>query len=222
MTQNPLLDFSGLPRFAEIKPEHVAPAIDELLAAGRSAIEAAQRAPATWEGFVAPLEDANERLSRAWGQVAHLHAVMDNAPMREAYNASLPKISQYWTELGQNQALFDKYKELERSARFASLRPARKRIVHNALRDFRLGGADLPPGKKQRYAEIQEELAKLSAKFSENVLDATNAFSILVDESRIAGIPDDVLHAAREAAEKEGRPGWKFTLHAPSYMPVMQ
>jgi oligopeptidase A len=220
---NPLLDFSGLPRFDEIKPEHVAPAIDQLLAAGRAAIEEAQRAPATWEAFVAPLEDANERLGRAWGQVAHLHAVMDNAPMREAYNASLPKISQYWTELGQNQALFEKYKELERSERFASLSPARKRIVHNALRDFRLGGAELPPGKKQRYAEIQEELAKLSARFSENVLDATNAFNLVIeDQKRLSGIPEDVLQAAREAAEKVGKPGWKFTLHAPSYMPVMQ
>ena len=177
---NPLLDFSGLPRFNEVKPEHVAPAIDELLTAGRAATEAATRAPATWEDFVAPLEDANERLGRAWGQVAHLHAVMDTPPLREAYNASLPKVSQYWTELGQNQALFDRYKELRRSPQFASLSPARKKIVENALRDFRLGGAELPLEKKQRYAQIQEELSKLSAKFSENVLDATNAFSIVV------------------------------------------
>jgi oligopeptidase A len=219
---NPLLDFSGLPRFNEVGPEHVAPAIDELLAAARAAVEAAQRAPATWEAFIAPLEDANERLSRAWGQVAHLHAVMDNPPLREAYNASLPKISQYWTELGQNQALFQKYKQLRASPRFASLSPARRKIVENALRDFRLGGADLPLEKKQRYAEIQEELARLSAKFSENVLDATNAFSIVVDGKRTAGIPEDVLHAAREAAQKDGKAGWKFTLHAPSYMPVMQ
>jgi oligopeptidase A len=219
---NPLLDFSGLPRFNEVRPEHVAPAIDELLAAARAAVEAALRAPATWEAFVAPLEDANERLSRAWGQVAHLHAVMDNPPLREAYNAALPRISQYWTELGQNQALFQKYRQLHAAPGFASLPAARRRIVENALRDFRLGGADLPLEKKQRYAEIQEELAKLSAKFSENVLDATNAFSIVVDGKRTAGIPEDVLHAAREAAEKDGKAGWKFTLHAPSYMPVMQ
>ncbi len=219
---NPLLDFSGLPCFDRIKPEYVGPAIDELLAAARAAVDAATRAPATWEAFVAPLEDANERLGRAWGQVAHLHAVMDNPPLREAYNASLPKISQYWTELGQNQELFRKYKELASSESFASLSPARKKIVENALRDFRLGGAELPPENKKIYAAIQEELARLSAKFSENVLDATNAFSIVVDESRISGVPEDVLHAAREAAEKEGKRGWKFTLHAPSYMPVMQ
>src|SRR5918999_903548 len=200
---NPLLDLSGLPRFSEIKPEHVAPAIDELLAAGRRAVENAMRAPATWDAFVAPLEDANERLGRAWGQVAHLHAVMDQPALREAYNANLPKVSQYWTELGQNLQLFQKYKELHRSPQFASLAPARRKIVENALRDFRLGGAELPLEKKQRYAEIQEELAKLAAKFSENVLDATNAFSILTeDANRLRGIPDDALAAAREAAQK--------------------
>ncbi len=225
---NPLLDFAGLPRFDEIKPEHVAPAIDRLLAAGRAAVEAATRARPTWDEFVAPLEDANERLGRAWGQVAHLHAVMDNPALREAYNAALPRVSQYWTELGQNLQLFQKYKELARSAEFAGLSPARQKIVDNALRDFRLGGAELPLEKKQRYAEIQEELAKLSAKFSENVLDATNAFSLIVEnQERLNGIPADVLQAARDAAMKDekqadGKPKWKFTLHMPSYLPVLQ
>ena len=176
----------------------------------------------TWEGFVAPLEDANERIGRAWGQVAHLHAVLDSPELREAYNANLPKLTQYWTELGQNQALFDKYKSLADSPEYPTLSTARRRIVDNALRDFRLGGAELPPGKKARFAAIQEELAQLGSRFSENLLDATKAFSIVVDETRIAGIPPDVLAAAREAAQKDGKPGWKFTLHAPSYMPVMQ
>jgi oligopeptidase A len=219
---NPLLDFTGLPRFAELKPEHVAPAIDALLAEGRTAIERALDAPVSWQSFIEPLEDANERIGRAWGQVAHLHAVMDSPALRDAYNANLPKITKYWTELGQNQRLFEKYRELASSPEFSSLSVARRKIVDNALRDFRLGGAELPPDKKARYAKVQEELAALSAKFSENVLDATNAFSIVVDEKRIAGIPDDVLHAARDAAEKERKPGWKFNLHAPSYVPVMQ
>ncbi len=219
---NPLLDFSGLPRFADIRPEHVAPAVDQLLREGREVIAAAASAPATWEAFVAPLEDANERIGRAWGQVSHLHAVLDTPPLREAYNANLPKITQYFTELGQNQQLFEKYKALKGSPAFGALSPARKRIVENALRDFRLGGAELPPAQKQRYAEVQEELARLSAKFSENVLDATNAFSVVVDETRLRGLPEDVLQAAREAAQKEGKEGWKFTLHAPSYLPVMQ
>ena len=220
--QNPLLDFSGLPRFNEIRAAHITPAVDSLLSEGRAAIALAEKAAPTWEAFVAPLEDANERIGRAWGQVAHLHAVMDSPELREAYNANLPKISQYFTELGQNEALFAKYKALRAAREFDPLGMARKRIVENALRDFRLGGAELPPEKKKRYAAIQEELSKPSAKFSENVLDATNAFSIVVDASRTAGIPADVLQAAREAAQKDGREGFKFTLHAPSYMPVMQ
>jgi oligopeptidase A len=219
---NPLLDFSGLPRFAEIKPAHVTPAMDQLLADGRATTAASLKANSTWDEFVAPLEDANERIGRAWGQVAHLHAVMDNPELREVYNANLPKLTQYWTELGQNEALFAKYKALHDSAEFARLSQARKKIVENALRDFRLGGAELPADKKPRYAAIQEELAGLSAKFSENLLDATNAFSIHVGKDQTAGIPDDVLQAAREAAEKDGKDGWKFTLHMPSYLPVMQ
>ena len=219
---NPLLDFSGLPRFGELKPEHVAPAVDALLAEGRATIERVLRAPETWDAFVAPLEDANERIGRAWGQVSHLHAVLDSPELREAYNANLPKLTQYWTELGQNQHLFEKYKALGASPDYVTLSSARRRIVDNALRDFRLGGAELAPEKKARYAEIQEELARLGSRFSENLLDATKAFSIVVDESRISGIPEDVLAAAREAAEREGKRGWKFTLHAPSYMPVMQ
>ena len=220
--QNPLLDFSGLPRFAELKPEHVSPAIDELLAEGRATIAAVAGAAPTWDAFVAPLEDANERIGRAWGQVAHLHAVLDSPALRDAYNANLPKLTQYWTELGQNQALFEKYKALAASAEFRSLSPARQRIIENAVRDFRLSGADLPAERKKRFAEIQEELSRLGAKFSENVLDATNAFAIVVGEERTAGIPGDVLQAAREAAQKEGKDGYKFTLHAPSYMPVLQ
>jgi len=219
---NPLLDFSGLPRFTDIKPEHVAPAVDQLLAEGREVIKNVSSVPATWDQFVSPLEDANERIGRAWGQVAHLHAVLDSPPLREAYNANLPKITQYFTELGQNQRLFEKYKELRASKEYETLSGARKRIVENALRDFRLGGAELPAAEKKRYAEIQEELARIAAKFSENVLDATNAYSVLVDKTRIAGLPEDVLQAAREAAQKDGKEGWKFTLHAPSYLPVMQ
>jgi oligopeptidase A len=219
---NPLVDFSGLPRFAEIKPDHVTPAVAQLLADGRATTEAAVRAEPTWDEFIAPLEDANERIGRAWGQVAHLHAVMDNPELREIYNANLPKITKYWTELGQNQQLFEKYKALKSSGEFLQLSSARKRIVENALRDFRLGGAELPPEKKKRFAEIQEELSKLGAKFSENLLDATNAFSLYATKEQVAGIPEDVLEAARESAQKDGKEGWKFTLHAPSYLPLMQ
>ena len=222
-TDNPLLDFSGLPRFSAIRPGHVGPAMDQLLADARTAVQAAEKAPATWQGFVRPLENATERLSRAWGQVEHLHGVMDSPELREVYNANLPKVTQFWTELGQNHRLFEKYRALKASAEFAQYAPARRKLVENALRDFRLGGAELPAELKPRYAAIQEELASIHAKFSENVLDATNAYSILIeDEKRLSGIPADELQAARELAQKDGKAGWKFNLQMPSYFPVMQ
>src|SRR5436305_15276073 len=128
---NPLVDFSGWPRFGELKPEHVAPAVDALLAEGRATIERALGAPVSWDSFVAPLEDANERIGRAWGQVAHLHAVLDSPELRDAYNANLPKITQFWTELGQNQHLFEKYKLLASSPEFGKLSKARQKIIEN-------------------------------------------------------------------------------------------
>jgi oligopeptidase A len=222
---NPLLDFSGLPLYGRVRPEHAAPAVDRLLAENRELVArlVAGDTPATWDDFVRPLEEANERLARAWSQIAHLHAVDDNPAIREAYNVNLPKVTQYWTELAQHAGLFAKYKALRASAAFERLEPAQRRIVENELRDFRLGGAELPAEKKLEFAAIQDELAALAAKFSENLLDATNAFSLVVeDRARLAGVPDDVVQAAAEAARKDGKSGWKLTLHAPSYLPVMQ
>jgi oligopeptidase A len=222
---NPLLDFTGLPRFAEIRPEHVAPAIEQLLAENRALIERllADSAPPSWQNFVVPMEDANERLSRAWGPVGHLNAVMNSPELREVYNAALPKITQYYAELGQNLALFDKFKALRNSAEFGGLSAARKKIVENELRDFRLGGAELPDDKKARYLEIQERLSELSSRFSDNLLDATNDYTLLIeDRDELSGLPEDVLQAAQEAAQAANKSGWLFTLKAPSYMPVMQ
>jgi oligopeptidase A len=222
---NPLLDFSALPRFSQIKPEHVIPAIDQLLAENKAlvdALAAAADAP-TWSIFVQPMEDANERLSRAWGPVSHLNSVMNSAELREAYNACLPKITQYYAEMSQNLALFAKFKALKVSVGYVLLNPAQKKIIDNELRGFRLGGAELPEDQKPRFLEIQEALARQSAKFEENLLDATNAFSLLItDAADLAGLPDDVIQAAHEAAARDGNSGWKFTLHAPSYMPIMQ
>jgi len=222
---NPMLDFSDLPRFADFRAEQVGPAVEELLSQARDAVARATSSgtPDSWDAFVAPVEDANERLGRAWNLVSHLHSVMDAPDLRAAYNDSLPKITQYWTELGQNEALFRKYRALHGSPEWQGLSAARRRVVENALRDFKLGGAALPEADKPRYAKIQEELAALSAKFSENLLDATNDYAIVIeDPARVAGIPEDALTAAREASEKDGKAGWKFTLHAPSYFPVMQ
>jgi oligopeptidase A len=222
---NPLLDQTGLPRFAEIRPEHVAPAIDHLLAENRALIarQLSEDVAPTWDDFVRPMEDANERLSRAWGPVGHLNAVMNSPELREAYNSTLPKITQYYAELGQNQALYEKYKALRASAAFESLSPARKQVIEHELRDFRLGGAELPQDKKTRYMQVQERLSELSSRFSDNLLDATNAFTLLVEQrGEVGGLPEDVLQAAREAAEAAGKTGWLFTLKAPSYLPVMQ
>src|SRR3990172_2738036 len=222
---NPLLDFSGLPRFEAFKPEYVPPAVDELLAANRALIEqlAADPSAPTWDNFVAPIAEAKEKLHRAWGQVGHLNAVMNSPELREAYNANLPKITQYYTELGQHPGLFGKFKRIDAAPDFARLSRAQRAIVEHELREFRLGGAELPAGKKARFLAIREQLSALSSRFSDNLLDATNAFAHYVaDEPGLAGIPADVVQTAREAAQQDGQPGWKFTLHAPSYLPVMQ
>jgi oligopeptidase A len=222
---NPLLDFAGLPRFADFKPEYVTPAVDALLAENRALIErlSADAGPVTWDGFVQPLEDGNERLSRAWGQVGHLNAVMNSPELRDVHNENLPKVTQYYTELGQNQALYGKFKALHASPEFERLDAAQRKIIENELRDFRLGGAELASEHKARFTVIREQLARASSRFSDNLLDATNAFSHYVtDEGELAGLPDDVREAALEAAKGDKREGWKFTLHAPSYLPVMQ
>ncbi|MGP1677790.1 MAG: M3 family metallopeptidase [Burkholderiales bacterium] len=222
---NPLLDFTGLPRFAAIKAKHIAPAVDRLLAENRACIDSLTQpaTPPTWAAFVAPLEDANERLARAWGVVGHLHGVLDSPELRAAYNDNQPKIVQYYTELGQNLQLFERYKALKLAPEFAALTPAQCKVVDNEIRDFRLSGAELSPEKKQRFAAISEELAHLATKFSENLLDATNAFALYVgDRGELAGIPEDVIETARAAADKDGKSGWKFSLQAPSYVPFMQ
>ncbi|MFC7514716.1 M3 family metallopeptidase [Herbaspirillum sp. GCM10030257] len=222
---NPLLDFSDLPRFDAVKPEHVAPAIAALLDEARTVVKRLE-APmdkVSWENFVEPLENATEKLGRAWGVVSHLNSVVDTPELRAAYNENQPKVTEFWTELGQNLALFDKYKALKESPDYISLSGARKKIIENALRDFRLGGAELPDDKKARYAQIQEKHAALATKFSENVLDATNDYALFVDnEADLAGLPEDAKHAARAAAERDGKPGYKFTLHFPSYFPILQ
>ncbi|MGC2166466.1 MAG: M3 family metallopeptidase [Gallionella sp.] len=222
---NPLLNFAGLPRFAEIKPGHVAPAIELLLAENRAVIAGllAGSATPTWQTFVVPMENANERLSRAWGPVGHLNAVMNSPELREAYNATLPIITQYYAEVGQNLDLFKKFKALHSSPEFEGLSQARKKIIENELRDFRLGGAELPDEQKVRFMEIQERLAELSSRFSDNLLDSTNDYSLnIVNRDELNGLPDDVLQTAREAAQAANKDGWLFTLKAPSYIPVMQ
>jgi oligopeptidase A len=222
---NPLLIGGGLPPFETIAPEHVAPAMRELLAATRARVEAlaTDAAPATWDNFAEPLASAIEKLSWSWGVVGHLHSVKDIPPWRDAYNEMLPEMSRFYAELGQDLRLFARYRALRESPQYATLGRERQRVIDNEVRDFRLSGAELPEERKPRFQTIQEELAQLAAKFAENLLDATNAFAEWVESpAEIAGIPADVLATARAAAEKENRAGWKFTLHMPSYLPVMQ
>ena len=224
-SNNPLLDFSGLPRFDAITAEHVTPAIDTLLAQARATVAqlAAPETPVSWDSFVAPQDEISETLGRAWSIVGHLSSVVDTPELRAAFNENQPKVTEFWTELGQNEALFDKFKQLQASDEFAALSPERKTIVEHALRGFRLGGAELPDDKKERFGAIQEEQAAVSTRFSENVLDATNDYKLLVtDELELAGLPDDVKQAARSNAEKDGKEGYQFSLHFPSFYPILQ
>ena len=225
LQNNPLLHFSGLPKFNEVKAEHVSPAIEFLLQEARGTIEQlanSEQAP-TWTNFASKLEDMEEKLSRAWSQVGHLNAVVNNPELREAYNDNLSKLTDFYADLGQDERLYAKFRNLRTSPAFESLTVSQKKIVENELRDFRLGGAELPEAQKIRFKEIQEALSKLSSKFEENVLDNTNDYALYIeDENRLSGIPDDVLQAAAEAAKADKKAGWKFTLHFPSYLPVLQ
>jgi len=230
LQHNPLLDFSGLPRFDEVRAEHITPAIDYLLGNARSLVDQLATTPEapTWENFAHPLEDMEEHISRAWAQVGHMNAVVNSPELREAYNANLPKLTDFYSDLSQDERLYAKFRAIHASAAYATLNQAQRKIVENELRDFRLGGAELPDAQKARFKEIQEELSKLTTKFEENLMDTTNDFALFVATAdELKGVPEDVLQAAQEAARADDKAdknnaGYKFTLHYPSYMPVLQ
>ncbi len=221
---NTLLQMDGLPQFSKIQPEHVEPAIDALLAEGRKAVEEllAANTEYSWDNLVQPLEELEERLGRVWSPVSHLNSVMNSDELREAYNACLPKLSDYGTEMGQHEGLYQAFKQIAHSADYALLDTAQKKIIDNAMRDFRLSGIDLPKDKQARYKEIMQAMSALTSKFSENVLDATNAWTLQIsDESRLSGLPESALGMARQIAQREAQDGWVFNLEFPSYLPVM-
>ncbi|HEY9150120.1 MAG TPA: oligopeptidase A, partial [Gammaproteobacteria bacterium] len=176
---NPLLDLQDLPPFSRIRPEQVEPAIDQLLTEARQAIEVLLAANETysWDNLVRPLEDIEDRLNRAWSPVGHLNAVMNSDALRAAYNACLPKLSAYGTELGQHEGLFRAYRQIAEGEEYTRLDAAQRRVIDNALRDFRLSGIELEPAQRERYKVIQQELSALQSKFSENLLDATQAWT---------------------------------------------
>ncbi|EYC51593.1 oligopeptidase A [Hylemonella gracilis str. Niagara R] len=217
---NPLLDASGLPLFDRITPAHVAPALDSLLAEAETALDTVTKPdyPADWKAIAQVLDVATERLGRAWGTVSHLNAVADTPELRAAYNAALPRVTEFWTRLGSDERLYAKYKAIAPENLNAEQRQAHK----NALRGFVLGGAELQGAAKERFARIQEEQAEANQKFSEHVLDATDNWAYYATDDELDGVPDDVLQAARAAAQAEGRDGYKLSLKMPSYLPVMQ
>jgi oligopeptidase A len=217
---NPLLSTATLPLFDQIKPEHVAPAVEALLALSNQALETvtAPDFPAQWEAIARVLDVATEKLGVAWGAINHLNNVADTPELRAAYNAALPAVTEFWTRLGADERLYAKYKAIDPQTLNAEQRQAHK----NALRNFVLGGADLVGAARERFAAIQEQQAALSQKFSENTLDATDAFSYYASADEMAGVPDDVQQAARAAAQADGKEGFKLTLKMPCYLPVMQ
>ena len=219
---NPLLDVTLLPQFSRIRASHVEPAIDRLLADGRALIDhlAARADEATWETFVDPIEEEDDRLARAWSPVSHLNSVMNSDELRAAYNACLPKLSDYATEVGQNPDIFRGY---QRVAEQPGLDAAQHKMLSNTLRDLHLAGVDLPADKKARYREISQEMSRLTSRFEENVLDATHAWTKhLSSEQALAGLPDSAKALARQQAEDRGLEGWLLTLDIPSYLPVMK
>ena len=221
--QNPLLNMQGLPPFSQIKPEHIQPAIEKLIQDCRDTVEQVLTQPHfTWENFILPLTEVNDRLSRAWSPVSHLNAVKNSPALREAYQACLPLLSEYGTWVGQHKGLYNAYLALQNTPEFATYSVAQKKAIENSLRDFTLSGIGLSKEKQKRYGEIAARLSELNSQFSNNVLDATMGWEkIIEDEAELTGLPESALQAAKQSAENKGLQGYRFTLEIPSYLPVM-
>jgi oligopeptidase A len=226
LQKNPLISFGrGICTYSEVKPTDIEPAIDFLLNQAKKAVAHAvdPSTPASWDNLLEPLEDATESLSRSWGVISHLYNVADTPELRIAYGEMMPKVTAFFSGLGQNLALYEKFKELSQSSGYAKLSNAQKKVIENSLRDFRLGGAELSDSQKPRFAAIQDEQALLGKAFSDHVLDATDNFVHLVtDRSELRGLPEDAIAAAADLAQQKKLQGWAFSLHFPSYYPVMQ
>ena len=222
---NPLLQAFDLPPYSAIRPEHVEPAVEQILADNRAAMShllEQQAADPSWDGLVLALDELGARLGRAWSPVSHLNAVCNSAELRAAYEACLPKLSEYWTEIGQNQPLFQAYQALAESPAAAGFDVAQKTILEHALRDFRLSGIDLPAEQQKRYGEIQMKLSELASKFSNQLLDATQAWTKHVtDEAALDGLTDSAKAQMKQAAEAKSLDGWLISLEFPSYFAVM-
>lgn len=220
---NVLLSFDGLPPFSQITPQQVKPAVEQAIAQARAAVErAVAGTEVSWTSLIEQTEHDSERLSKLWSPVSHMNSVVNSAELREAYESCLPLLSEFSTWLGQHEGLYQKYQQLAQSAEYTALTPAQQKVIQNALRDFKLSGIGLSADKKQRYAEIQSRLSDLASQFSNNTLDATQAwFKHISNEADLAGLPEDAKLAAAEEAKSRELTGWVFTLEFPSYIAVM-
>ena len=220
---NPLLEINELPPFKNIRPEHVVPAIDTLLASNRLKIqELLENNTNTGQGLVAGIEEMDDILGQCFSPISHMNSVVNTPAMRDAYNNVLPKLSEYQTEMGQNATLFAAYQDIAASKVFAHLGQAERKVIENRIRDFRLSGIDLPKDQQERFAAVSKRLSELSSKFSDNVLDATMAWSkVLTEESELEGLPESALGLAKQMAEEREKQGYLFTLDFPSYFPVL-
>jgi oligopeptidase A len=222
---NPLLDLGGLPRFGQIEAIHVIPAIEHLLSENRQLLSdllADSNAPYTWDNLLQVMQEMDDRLNRAWSPVSHLNSVKNSDELRAAHEHCLPLLSEYHTEIGQNNHLYAAIKSIVDSDQYDSLSPAQKKIIQNKQRDFHLSGIDLDENKKNQFKEIKQQLAKLKSNYENNVLDATNGWQkIITDKSQLTGLPDSALAMAKQAAELESVEGWLFNLQFPSYFAIM-
>ncbi|AZQ82675.1 oligopeptidase A [Colwellia sp. Arc7-635] len=221
---NPLLQNTSLPQFSKIKPEHIKPAVEEAIANCKKTIVEvlANNTEFTWANLVTPIDEVDDVLGKLWSPVSHMNSVVNSDELREAYESCLPLLSEYGTFVGQHAGLFAAYQQLSNSDAFKTLNTAQQKVINNALRDFKLSGIALNEQDKKRYGEISTRLSELSSTFGNNILDATQAFSVnITDEAELAGLPDSAKEAAQALAESQEKSGWLFTLDIPSYLPVM-
>lgn len=226
MTQqnsNPLQDLSGLPKFSQIEPEHIQPAILQAIENCKIKInELLSQTTFTWDNLIAPIEEVDDQLSKFWSPVSHMNSVVSNDELREAHDGCLPALSEFSTWVGQNSDLYNAYVQIQQSIEFTTLSQAQQKVIEHAVRDFQLSGVALDGDKKVRYAEIQSRLSDLASTFSNNVMDATLGWQKhITDKTLLAGLPESALGAAAQAAQQKELEGWLFTLDIPSYLPLM-
>ncbi len=225
MQDNPLLDYDQLPQFSKIKPEHIEPAIDYILSDNRRCVDELLKKTGhyTWDNTLQHMEELDDRLNRAWSPASHLHSVADNEALRKAYNNCLPVLSDYATDMGQNENLYKAYDQVANSEEYKRLSSAQQKIIDHALRDFRLSGIALDKTSRQKFKEIQQKLSQLQTRFEENLLDATHAWKKhITDRTELKGLPDSAVALAAQTAKREGVDGWMLTLEFPSYNPVLK